>query len=91
MCTKSSESDKLVLLYGVDVLCVVFVVVVAKCDLFVYITGYFEHFCSNFLGWQALVVHGEYFLVVRGWITAARYYRAGKTHKNIRRKVGEYR
>ena len=37
------------------------------------------------------VVHGEYFLVVRGWIMAARYYRAGKTHKNIRRKVGEYR
>ena len=70
---------------------VVFVVVVAKCDLFVYITGYFENTCSNFGGWYALVVHGEYFLVVRVWIMAARYYRAGKTHKNICRKVGEYR
>ena len=29
---------------------VVFVVVVAKCDLFVYITGYFENICSNFRG-----------------------------------------
>ena len=69
---------------------VVFFVIVAKCDLFVYIAGHFENICSNFGAWYAPAVHGEYFLVVTCWVMAAGYYRAANSHKNIR-KVGEYR
>ena len=45
---------------------VVFVVVVAKCDLFVYITGYFESICSNFGGWYAPVAGDSVYMLDKG-------------------------